>query len=173
MKCIHFSLFFLLVNNVWTMDNTTNQNSTSESKSLIVEATEEARQLLKADNSEQRFKGFKIFWDWNRKDLAQMTIIKTEKNGDLIYHGTFEECDKRFEMLNIFGAGTFVYDDEEIPHLPGPRLILGRTTIPTIQEYDDMQAAPPPLFSSFPVEQIAGEFMSGIEEAFKRHNSGH
>jgi hypothetical protein len=67
--------------------------------------------------------------------INQLKIISFENN-KLTYCGTYSSCvsDKLFER---FYKGDFVYDDSTVLSW-GPRLILGATKIPTVQEYDAM-----------------------------------
>ncbi len=103
---------------------------------------QQALKVLKKNNlstpqaTQAKIKALQFLFTFNSSHIDAVKLIRATKHG-LIFKG---DCRDSFAIkdLKAIEEGNFSVDYNKMPMLTGPRLIIGKRTVPTIQEYNNL-----------------------------------
>jgi hypothetical protein len=91
---------------------------------------------LLSKNAQKRAEAFTSLFDHSKEKLEGIKVVRAEKGG-LTYVGILQKC-LTIAMFDYFKAGNFAFDNSNAQVKGSKLLVIGRDTIPTLEEFENM-----------------------------------
>lgn len=123
---------------------------------------------LNADNSTHRSHALLALFTHKKDDVLSMKMIEASDD-TLIYKGSLS-ASLQEQHFNYFKAGNFAYDPCNKQFPEEKLLIIGRTTVPSLQEYAAMKISVN-LLKEVTSDAVAYAFAQAVKKAETENNS--